>query len=74
MTKVPARHLRTAPTPTHPQHLRCLPDHLVTYLLSMRANGTLRPGETLHTGREKSQAGHALHHQHPPFRAWTAKT
>lgn len=42
-----------------PAHL-LPPGHLVTYLLSMRANGTLRPGETLHIGREKSQGPHQV--------------
>lgn len=51
---VPARHLGAPCNP--PQHTHRPPDPLVTYLLSMRADGTLGPGETLDTG-EKCHRG-----------------
>lgn len=74
MTNTPPR--CQGPPDMPPAHL--LPSgHLVTYLLSMRANGTLRPGETLHTGKEKSQGPTrwALSSsQHPPLTARAGKT
>lgn len=55
MAKVPARHLGPS-RHTHTRHIRCSPGHFASHLLSMRADGTLRPRQTLYTGREKSQA------------------
>lgn len=65
MAEVPALHAPSA-------HLS--PEVLVTYLLSMRANGTLGPRETLHTGREKSRGWATLSSsQHPPCKAGAEK-
>lgn len=53
MAEAPATHLRLS---LHlPRCISCPPNHLVTYLLSMRANGTLGPRETLYREREESQ-------------------
>lgn len=59
----PSRHLGFS---LHSHSKPLSSNHLVTYLLSMRADGTLGPRETLHTGKEKSQGPPRVSSSQPP--------